>query len=85
MPVAGMVLRCMSIVRRVVGMLGITDRVDNILKPAGVSRLMCGFAGMAAVVRSMVALCIRPRMIVGVMVIFRTQRRGDESERGERN
>ncbi|CAN5892697.1 hypothetical protein BH11VER1_BH11VER1_01200 [soil metagenome] len=58
-------------------MLGITDRVKKIAESTGVRCLMCGFAGMIAVVRSMVARLIRTRMIVFVMPITSPQRRSN--------
>ncbi|CAN5892409.1 hypothetical protein BH11VER1_BH11VER1_01110 [soil metagenome] len=75
---AGMVLGCTSIVRRVVGMLGITDRVNIIAVSTGVRCLMGGFAGMIAVVRSVVARFICTRMIVFVVPITSPQWRGNE-------
>ncbi len=84
-PAAGMILCCMSPVRRVMGMLRVLDGVHNVIIVAGVGCIICGLAGMVSVVRSMVALSIRPLMIVFVMAMVGAQRQGDEGECGERN
>ena len=77
MPASGMILGCMSIVRGIVGVLSITDRVHNVIVVAGVGCIIGGLAGMVSVVRSMMALRIRTRMVVFMMTMVCAQRHSD--------
>ena len=85
MPSAGMTLCCMGIVRCVVGMPGISDRVNHQAVAAGMRCRVGSLAGMAAVVRGVVPLRIRTRMIICVMVIFGPQRSGNDGQCGKRS
>lgn len=84
MPASGMILCCMGIVIRILGMPRILDGVDIVCIVAGVGCIIGGVAGMIAVVRSVVARRIRALMVFFMMTMVGAQRHSEQGECGKR-
>ena len=85
MSASGMILCCMGIVIRFLGMLRVLNGVHNVIVVAGVGCIIGGVAGMIAVVRSVMARRICTLMVFFMMTMVGAQRHSEEGECGKRN
>ena len=83
-PAARVVFGGMGAGPRLCGVNIVADRVVDRRRVAGMHRIVRGGSGVTAVVGRMVRLGVCPRMVVGVVVVARAQRRGGKAEPGER-